>query len=217
MDLNKINENVTRLITNGSNLITFLKEFAVDGVKDVSIDYVNADGTTSTKIFPNITKQIDVLENWKNGLLGNQIYRNEIFKVEGDTDKYYPVKLVGGYQPIHFLISRDTAHWDASWHGRLYYEGKALLSRSGHGSNFLKHIAYIPSRAQFISDAQEVVSSNCIIVWLRGGTTYRFQGKGIELDDYSAIEKTIGETIYPIHTEQMNVVFEDTSFNNIGA
>ena len=58
MDLNSINQNVLRLINNSSEIISFLKEFAVDGAKDVRITYQNPDGTESTKTFPNIAKQV---------------------------------------------------------------------------------------------------------------------------------------------------------------
>ncbi len=60
MDLNSINANVNRLLTNIWAIITFLKEFAVDGAKDVSITYVNADGSESVKTFPNISKQLQI-------------------------------------------------------------------------------------------------------------------------------------------------------------
>ena len=56
MDLNSINANINRLLTNIWAVISFLKEFAVDGAKDVSITYINADGSESVKTFPNIAK-----------------------------------------------------------------------------------------------------------------------------------------------------------------
>ncbi len=71
MDLNSINANINRLLTNIWAIITFLKEFAVDGAKDVSITYVNADGSESVKTFPNVAKQIASLENWKTTFLNN--------------------------------------------------------------------------------------------------------------------------------------------------
>lgn len=56
MDLNSINANINRLLTNIWAVISFFKEFAVDGAKDVSITYINADGSESVKTFPNISK-----------------------------------------------------------------------------------------------------------------------------------------------------------------
>jgi len=58
MDLNSINANINRLLTNIWAVISFLKEFAVDGAKDVSITYINADGSESVKTFPNIAKMV---------------------------------------------------------------------------------------------------------------------------------------------------------------
>ena len=46
------------LITNAGNILRFLKEFAVDGAKDVSITYINADSSESVKTFPNIAKMV---------------------------------------------------------------------------------------------------------------------------------------------------------------
>jgi len=59
MDLNSINANINRLLTNIWAVISFLKEFAVDGAKDVSITYINADGSESVKTMPNISKFFD--------------------------------------------------------------------------------------------------------------------------------------------------------------
>ena len=63
MDLNSINQNVLRLINNSSKIISFLPEYAVDGAKDVSITYENADGTESTKTYPNIAKQVSQISS----------------------------------------------------------------------------------------------------------------------------------------------------------
>lgn len=68
MDLNLLNANVNRLLTNIWNVISFLKEFTVDGAKDVSITYLNANGTESTNTFPNIAKQLAGLDSWKVGV-----------------------------------------------------------------------------------------------------------------------------------------------------
>ena len=66
MDLNAINLNVNRLLSNIWAVITFLKEFSVDEAKDVSITYINSDGSESVKTFSNIAKMVQNLEEWKN-------------------------------------------------------------------------------------------------------------------------------------------------------
>jgi len=58
MDLSSINANINRLLTNIWAVISFLKEFAVDSAKDVSITYINADGSENVKTFPNIAKMV---------------------------------------------------------------------------------------------------------------------------------------------------------------
>jgi len=56
MDLNALNQSVLRLIENGTKIISFLKDFTVGSAKDVSITYINADGSESVSTFPNIAK-----------------------------------------------------------------------------------------------------------------------------------------------------------------
>ncbi len=59
MDLNALNQNTNRLIQNTTRVISFLKEFTVDDAKDVSMTYVNEDGSESTKSFSNIAKMVE--------------------------------------------------------------------------------------------------------------------------------------------------------------
>jgi len=58
MDLNQINQNVLNLIKNATNTFSFLKDFTVGSAKNVSMTYVNADGSESVKTFPNIAKMV---------------------------------------------------------------------------------------------------------------------------------------------------------------
>ena len=66
MDIKSINANVNRLLSNIWSIITFLKEFTVDDAKDVSITFLNENGTESIKTFPNIEKQKNIFDSWKN-------------------------------------------------------------------------------------------------------------------------------------------------------
>ncbi len=59
MDLNALNQAVLRLIENGTKIISFLKDFTSSTTKDVSITYINGDGSESVKTFPNIAKMVD--------------------------------------------------------------------------------------------------------------------------------------------------------------
>lgn len=71
MNLNELNANVNRLLQNIWAVITFLKEFCVDGAKDVSITYINNDGSESIKTFPNVAKMQSQVNDW----LSNNIPR----------------------------------------------------------------------------------------------------------------------------------------------
>jgi len=92
MDLNLISANVNRLLTNIWAVISFLREFAVDGAKDVSITYINSDGSESVKTFPNIAKMVSTYnitnDNGKirdmNGIILTDSTRMTTFIVQGD-------------------------------------------------------------------------------------------------------------------------------------
>jgi len=56
---------IERLVANGNNILNFLKEFTVGSAGDVSITYLNDDGSESVKTFPNIAKQMATFEDWK--------------------------------------------------------------------------------------------------------------------------------------------------------
>lgn len=73
MDMKSINANVNRLLSNIWAIITFLKEFTVDGAKDVSITFLNENGTESIKTFPNIEKQKNIFDSWKNNHSKNSV------------------------------------------------------------------------------------------------------------------------------------------------
>ena len=68
------------LITNAGNILKFLKEFTVDSAKDVSITYINADGSESVSTFSNIAKQLITFDGWKNNLESSLSRTYDIFK-----------------------------------------------------------------------------------------------------------------------------------------
>lgn len=76
MDLNALNQSVLNLIKNGTNIISFLKDFTVGSAKDVSITYINADGSESVKSFPNIAKMVAIINGTKDELPFINLIRN---------------------------------------------------------------------------------------------------------------------------------------------
>jgi len=68
-----LSANIERLLTNIWAIISFLREFAVDNTKDVSITYINADGSESVKTFPNIARMVDTLRDVPN-YFGETLY-----------------------------------------------------------------------------------------------------------------------------------------------
>ncbi len=69
MNLVQINENINRLLANIWSIIVFFREYLVDPAKDVSMTFKNEDGSESVNIIPNINKQNEGLETWKDSQL----------------------------------------------------------------------------------------------------------------------------------------------------
>jgi len=141
---------------------------------------------------------------------------NKVFKIEGETDKFYPIFINTSYQSVEFTLTRDSVHWDSDWYGRIYYEAKLFASHYGHGSNFYKDIAHIPNKRQFLANRTINFQLGVVVLWLRGGTTYRLKGRGISLRDYSATAKNLNDTDYVI-LDDIAENHKMETFNYIGA
>ena len=72
---------IDRLLTNGGRILEFLKDFTIGTSKDVSITYINADGTESISTFKNIAKMVAELESWKSSFRNNP-YFTGIFQLD---------------------------------------------------------------------------------------------------------------------------------------
>lgn len=144
MNLNSINANVNRLLTNIWAVILFLKEFAVDGAKDVNIAFVNEDGSESVKIFPNIAKQIASLESWK---IDKEIYCSacrttnaEIFQ----KDKRYGI--IGSFSTNRGFLVGNSESLESGKYIIIPKNGKYRISLTvlSYSSN-ISHRLYVSS------------------------------------------------------------------------
>nr|WP_315176504.1 tail fiber protein [uncultured Flavobacterium sp.] len=107
------------------------------------------------------------------------------FVVKGDIDKFYPVTFNdGGWNkdvPTMLRLGRSNVHQDVTWRGSLVAAFSFHTTNWGHGSNFID-ADIKPSGGTYTSfiagwrDATGQGTCNCIIIWLRGGsTTYQYQ------------------------------------------
>ena len=91
MNLVQINENINRLLANIWAILGFFKEYLVDPANDVSMTFINADGTETTRTFPNIAKQIvlfgemAIVVDWEVGVTSICIGTNGLFYYPNDS------------------------------------------------------------------------------------------------------------------------------------
>lgn len=90
MDLNSLNQSVLRLIENGTRIISFLKDFTTGTAGDVSITYINADGSESVKTFSNIAKFTSSVSGAVKGELHKELYLDQLATVNGDGTQSSP-------------------------------------------------------------------------------------------------------------------------------
>lgn len=100
---------------------------------------------------------------------------NGSFKVNGDSDKFYPVTFVDGAwdnnTPTELYLGRSLIHTDASWLGSLISKFNFHVSLGGHKANFI-NADIRQSEVAFIAGWQDVSLYNGyarIIIWLKGG------------------------------------------------
>jgi len=140
-----------------------------------------------------VSSKIAELQSWKDAF-----EQNLVFDVAGLSDKLYPVLILTSYQPYEFFISRDNAHWNSSWLGRVYLKVSGFTSHYGHTPSFLKINTLIQSSNTFVSSVSEDRKTGYIIVYLRGNTKYRFRGRYCNLSSHDAVEKTVSGSLLPI-------------------
>jgi len=107
------------------------------------------------------------------------------FIVNGDLDKFYPVKFSdGGWvnnAPTNLVLGRSNVHTNASWRGSLMATFNFHVTSWGNGSNFIDADVrpVVITAGPLIAGWQDVTSANAaqeIIIWLRGGgTTYYYK------------------------------------------
>jgi len=154
---------------------------------DVPFEYIDENGNKVTTSVPNRSKIKNDFDSWR-----ETVDKSVVFKIKGDSDKFYPVIVTTGYQPFKFTISRDSVHWDGSWYGRCMYAVEGFSSHWGHGANFSKIIINRNSQKRFLARIYEESEIGWIVLYLRGNTTYRFRTffNNCDLGDYSTNAKS---------------------------
>ena len=107
MNLVQINENINRLLTNIWAVLAFFKEYLVDPANDVSMTFINADGTETTRVFPNLAKQAitgaeKVAKEWEVGDVGI---------VMGSDGLYYAPNRLGYPESNDPVLKVDNSDW----------------------------------------------------------------------------------------------------------
>lgn len=108
----------------------------------------------------------------------------DTIKVEGDLDKFYPVKFYdGGWSynvATELEIGRSNVHTDSTWRGSLVSKFRYHVTGWGNGSSFIdadmrQANPSNPTVKLFIAGWRDITvanSSRSIIIWMRGQTAY---------------------------------------------
>ena len=127
--------------------------------------------------------ELDVAGNARiQGSLTVQSFLNEAptFFVGGDTDKFYAVVFYDngwGYGPAEFEVTRSSVHTDSTWFGAMLLQVRWHSSSWGHGSSFLEY-RNLASQKSFVARVYDYYYNPYLMVWLRGGSTYRLRSFG---------------------------------------
>jgi len=188
LDITEIGQKVLDNNTNAANVFRKMYDLHYNpNPLDVPFEYIDEKGNKVTTSVPNRSKIRADFDSWR-----GTVDKNIKFKIEGDSDKFYPVIVTTGYQPFKFTISRDSVHWDSSWYGRCMYAVEGLTSHWGHGANFCKIIINKNYKKRFLARIYEEHEVGWVVLYLRGNTTYRFRTffNNCNLSDYSTNVKS---------------------------
>ncbi len=106
---NNINELISesnRLNTNAGHLIDVIKEFAVDGAKNVSINYEDEAGNTVTKSMPNMQKMVSDFHNNLNSSLKNYMEKVVYVDQQNGDDSNAGLNINNPLRTISHAISQ---------------------------------------------------------------------------------------------------------------
>ena len=125
------------------------------------------------------------------------------FTVQGDIDKFYPVRFFdGGWinnVPTNLILGRSDVHKNSVWRGSLMANFNYHVTIWGNGSSFINADIKAPltnANVLFIAGWQDVTTNNSdqhIIIWLRGGgTTYYHQSNyDVSPTVYDGVQNTL--------------------------
>ena len=110
------------------------------------------------------------------------------FKLGGSRDKAYPVIVdtLSSWNEkaiYEFVIHRANVHSDGTWEGSMLLDVEGHNTRWGHGSNYLQIKQNKYNKKQFVPEngVRENFRTAEVVVYLRGGYTYKFYGVGAVL------------------------------------
>ncbi|WP_316810307.1 hypothetical protein [Pedobacter heparinus] len=125
---------------------------------------------------------------------------NGSFKVNGDSDKFYPVTFVDGAWdnniPTELYLGRSSIHTDAIWLGSLMSKFVFHVSLGGHKSNFI-NADIRQSEIVFIAGWKDATANSGdnkkIIIWLKGGGITYYYNSNFEVSPavYDGVSNTL--------------------------
>lgn len=111
---------------------------------------------------------------------------SETFFVGGDTTRFYAVAFYDngwGHGPSEFEVTRSSVHTDSLWFGSMLLQVRWHSSSWGHGSSFLEYRNQSATQS-FVAKIHDYYYNPYLLVWLRGGSTYRLRSFGNRVSLY---------------------------------
>ena len=126
-------------------------------------------------------------------IVGSTTIQGYSFYVGGNASTFYPVFIDTSpswetTNTYRFNISRSSVHLDASWKGGTTIIVEGHNYAWGNGSDFLKYkiVATGGTYSNFVANIFEDGTTQFVVIYLRGATTYYFSGQGCLLNNANA-------------------------------
>ena len=204
---------VQRLVSNGNSIINFLKNFSSSTPQDVSVDWVNDDGSVETKTFANIKKfqdSVDIKNN-NNELVSstgenlsihnaNNIEGKSLLDIQGMVTNPHNFKFLVDTErsfPERWMVGVNQKNQIVGWGYQNTY-----IYNSGNSDSLGSFVYEVPFEVQGL-EPKEIIATTWGIyllypngdLYTRGHNGYGQLGRGNTSHNTTGFEKVLTDVI----------------------